>query len=54
LLGTDGLAVRDMPGVNVLVRSTIGYHLRPGPHDVTDADWDAMLDFADRHAAERR
>jgi hypothetical protein len=54
LLGTDGLAVRDMPGVNVLVRSTIGYHLRPGPHDVTDADWNAMLDFADRHAAERR
>ena len=41
LLGTDGLAVRDMPGVNVLVRSAIGYHLRPGPHDVTDADWDA-------------
>ena len=54
LLGTDGLAVREMPGLNVLVRSTIGYHMRPGPHDVTDADWDAYLDFADRHAAERR
>lgn len=54
LLGTDGLAVRDMPGLNVLVRSRIGYHLRPGPHDVTDVDWDAYLDFADRHAADRR
>ncbi len=53
LLGTDGLAVRDMPGVNVLVRSAVGFHLRPGPHDVTDADWDAFLDFADRHAPER-
>lgn len=49
LLGQDGLAARDMPGPNVLVWSRIGYHLRPGPHDVTTADWDAFLDFAGRH-----
>jgi hypothetical protein len=49
LVGTDGLAVRDMPGPNVLVWSTIGYHIRPGKHDVTSVDWDAYLDFADRH-----
>lgn len=49
LLGTDGLAVRDMPGPSVLVRSRIGYQLRPGKHNVTEQDWTAMLDFADRH-----
>lgn len=49
LLGTDGLAARDMPGPNVLIRSTLGHFLRPGPHDVTDLDWSAFLDFADRH-----
>jgi hypothetical protein len=49
LLGTDGLAVREMPGLNTLVKSRIGYHIRPGKHDVTDIDWNAYLDFADLH-----
>lgn len=54
LLGTDGLAVREMPGTNVLVWSTAGYHIRPGKHDVTPVDWDAFLDFVDRHAGSGR
>jgi hypothetical protein len=49
LLGTDGLAVAAMPKPNQLVKSTIGYFLRPGEHRVTDAEWQAMLDFADHH-----
>ncbi len=49
LLGTDGIANETMPGVNQPVRGTIGYHIRPGKHDVTQRDWDVYMDFADRH-----
>jgi len=49
LLGTDGLAVADWPAPSVRVESRLGYFLRPGPHDVTLEDWQAMLSFADRH-----
>jgi hypothetical protein len=51
LLGTDGLAVSrwPQPAVDSLVKSTIGYRIRPGKHDVTAADWDAFMNFADQH-----
>ncbi len=37
------------PTVNSLVKSTIGYRIRPGKHDVTPDDWEAYMDFADHH-----
>ena len=49
LLGTDGLAAGSMPGPGELVKSTIGYHVRPGTHDVTVYDWERYMDFADLH-----
>lgn len=49
LLGTDGMASEEMPGVNALIPSTIGYHVRPGGHDVTDRDWEVFIEFADTH-----
>lgn len=51
LLGTDGLAVNEMPETSkdCLVKSTIGYRIRPGKHDVTSDDWEAYMNFADHH-----
>lgn len=49
LLGIEGLATASMPGVGRPVCRTIGYHVRAGPHDVTEYDWECFLDFADLH-----
>jgi hypothetical protein len=49
LLGGKGLGVAEMPAVGVAVGQDIGYHDRPGKHDVTEEDWRHYLDFADRN-----
>jgi hypothetical protein len=51
LLGTDGLAVTEMPRpiADGLVKSTIGYRIRPGKHEVNTSDWEAFMNFADHH-----
>lgn len=49
LMGTDGLAATQMPGVNHVIDSTLGYFIRPGKHSRTEGDWQVFLDYADKH-----
>lgn len=52
LLGTDGMVANEWPGVNTPILSRIGYHVRPGGHDVKLQDWNVYMDFADKHFAQ--
>ena len=49
LLGAKPLPVDEMPAVSQPAMGTVGYHIRPGRHDVTDYDWERYMDFADMH-----
>ena len=51
LLGAGGLGVDDMPPVDHPVGETIGYHIRTGPHDLKEYDWQRYMDFADKNFA---
>jgi hypothetical protein len=53
-LGGEGLAAEEMPPVGEPVMSQLGYHVRPGEHDITEYDWSQYLEFAARHLPARR
>ncbi len=48
LLGSDGMTAAAMPPEGTLIDSPLGFHIRPGGHDVKSEDWGAILAFADR------
>src|SRR4051812_29215997 len=48
MLGAGGFDARSMPEVNVLIGSTLGFHIRPGTHSMGREDWGVFLEYADR------
>jgi hypothetical protein len=50
LLGLSGLPESEFPKPDTAFHEgQIGYHLRPGPHNLLEYDWQRFMDFADRH-----
>lgn len=49
LMGAEGLNANEVPPVNQLIDSNLGYFIRPGKHSMTRGDWKVFLDFADKH-----
>ncbi len=49
LFGLRGMDEKEQPPLDKPIGDYIGYHIRTGKHNVTDFDWKAYLDFADRH-----
>ena len=48
LLGKGKIGSTDYPQENQLIDSAVGYHVRPGKHNVGAADWKVFMDFADK------
>jgi len=48
-LGTNGFSGTTFPALNEPVSGQIGFHIRPGGHDVKMFDWIQFLNFSDLH-----
>jgi cephalosporin-C deacetylase-like acetyl esterase len=53
LLKAGDFSATQMPPDSELIDSVLGYFIRPGGHSLTPQDWNAFLDFADRHLGNR-
>jgi hypothetical protein len=52
LLGAGGLESATRPELGKLSGGKLGYYIRAGQHSMTREDWQAFLEFADRHLAQ--
>jgi len=51
LLGRPALQSAEMPGLEQPQITAVGYHIRPGKHDITAYDWQRYMDFFERWLA---
>jgi hypothetical protein len=49
LYGEKGIEATVFPKENELIDSQVGYFIRPGEHSMGAEDWEAWLDFCDKH-----
>jgi hypothetical protein len=49
LLGKEGFPGRELPPLEQPVNGTIGYHIRPGKHNITFFDWNCFMNFTDSY-----
>ncbi|NMA41940.1 MAG: hypothetical protein GX946_01010 [Oligosphaeraceae bacterium] len=49
LFGGTGLGTRKFPACKEIIGQEIGFYLRHGGHGITPENWNAILDYADRH-----
>ena len=50
LYGFRGLDATEYPKPDTTFQmGSIGYHLRPGPHNLLEYDWTRFMDFSERH-----
>jgi hypothetical protein len=47
LLGKKGIPVGEMPPLEQPVIGSIGFHIRPGKHNITFYDWNCFMNFTD-------
>jgi len=49
LYGVEGFGLNDFPPVDTPCLTRLGYHLRSGPHEILEYDWQQFLRHARRH-----
>lgn len=49
LFGVEGIDIDEIPDINSPTWNTLGYHIRPGIHDITEYDWEQYIQFAQNH-----
>jgi len=54
LLGVEGLGADEMPPVDQPVLTRLGYHIRSGPHALTEYDWKQYIAWVDRHLLKKQ
>ena len=53
-LNAEGLEADTIPKNGDFINSRIGYYIREGQHDITEADWDNFIIFANKYLLDQQ